>query len=96
MLSIILVGFQGEEPPITWVINKEPLEIAAKETVIIDIAFIQDDKDYILIVVATTDNHIILIDTENNFKTQKIALSSAEERTSRDCSIEWTAAIDYV
>jgi len=67
----------------------------AGKTVISDMAFIQDERN-ILVLGASTDNHIVLIDLDNGYKTQKLALTGAEESTSSSRRLEWAVGSNYV
>merc|ERR1712238_573056 len=67
------------------------------KSVISDFAFVKDDTRNILVIAAASDNDIVLVDLNNNFKTKKLSLTGAEESTgggTRD--VEWAVGTNYV
>merc|ERR1712241_1184644 len=68
----------------------------AGKTVVSDVAFIQDETRDIIVVGASTDNHIVLIDARNNWTMKKLALTGAAESTSSSRRLEWAVDSNYV
>ena len=67
------------------------------KTVVSDVAFVQDQEREILIVGASTDNNIVLVDLET-FATRKlnVAPSVAESTGGGSRNLEWAVGTDYV
>mmetsp|Transcript_29505 Transcript_29505/g.45272 ORF Transcript_29505/g.45272 Transcript_29505/m.45272 type:complete len:533 (+) Transcript_29505:710-2308(+) len=67
------------------------------KTVVSDVTFIQDESREILIVGASTDNHIVLVDLKT-FATRKmnVAPGVAESTGGRSRNVEWAIGTDYV
>jgi len=69
------------------------------KTVVSDVAFVQDDTREILVVGASTDNHIVLIDLlKNSFETRKlnVAPDVVESTGGGARHLEWAVGTDYV
>jgi len=77
-----------------------PLDFAPgspRKSVIADFAFVTDDTRNILVIGSSTDNDIVLIDLNNNFRTRKLSLTNAVESTGTGKrSIEWAVGTNYV
>lgn len=67
------------------------------KTVVSDVAFVQDATREILIVGASTDNHIVLVDLET-FQTRKlnVAPGVVESTGGQSRNLEWAVGTDYV
>jgi len=67
------------------------------KTVVSDVAFIQDENREILVIGASTDNNIVLVDL-NTFGTRKIDLSPGviESTGGSTRNVEWAIGTDYV
>lgn len=63
-----------------------------------DFAFVTDDSRNILVLGASTDNNLVLVDMrDNSFRMRKLALTSDAESTGgNDRRIEWVAGTNYV
>ena len=65
--------------------------------VVSDFAFVTDKGRNILILGANTDNEIVLVDFNANYKTARLSLSPAVESTGGSSrKIEWAIGTDYV
>jgi len=68
-----------------------------RKSVITDFAFVTDDTRNILVIGSNTDNDIVLIDLNNNFKSRKLSLTDAAESTGGGKrGIEWAVGSNYV
>mmetsp|Transcript_21844 Transcript_21844/g.35528 ORF Transcript_21844/g.35528 Transcript_21844/m.35528 type:complete len:196 (-) Transcript_21844:184-771(-) len=67
------------------------------KTAISDVAFVQDETREILIVGASTDNHVVLVDLKT-FETRKlnVAPGVAESTGGGSRKLEWAIGTDYV
>lgn len=67
------------------------------KTVVSDVAFVQDQEREILIVGASTDNNLVLVDLET-FATRKlnVAPAVAESTGGGSRNVEWAVGTDYV
>lgn len=82
MLADIVVDFDGALPGMG---------------VISDFAFVSDDNRNILVLGASTDNEVALVDLNDNFRLVKLGLTTAAESTGgRSRHIEWAVGTNYV
>lgn len=67
------------------------------KTVVSDFAFVSDETRNILILGASTDNDLVLVDLNDDYKTTKITLSEASETTGGSRrNIEWAVGSNFV
>jgi len=67
------------------------------KTVVSDFAFVTDETRNILILGASTDNDLVLVDLNDDYKTTKITLSEASETTGGSRrNIEWAVGSNFV
>merc|ERR1712194_168784 len=67
------------------------------ESVVSDFAFVTDETRNILILGASTDNDLVLVDLNDDYKTTKITLSEASETTGGSRrNIEWAVGSNFV
>jgi len=70
---------------------------APSKLIVSDFAFVTDKGRNLLILGASTDNEIVLVDFNANFKTARLSLSPAVESTGGSSrKIEWAVGTDYV
>jgi len=68
-----------------------------KKTVVSDFAFVTDKTRNILILGASTDNNLVLVDLNDNYKTTNIVLSGSNETTGGGKrNIEWAVGSNFV
>jgi len=66
-------------------------------TVVSDYAFIQDGKRNILILAASTDNDVVVVDLDDNYRMRKFKLTSDEESSGGSSrSVEWAVDSNFV
>lgn len=70
----------------------------AGRSVASDYAFVQDEKRNILILGASTDNNVVIVDLDDaDFKMRKLALTAEVESTGGSSrKLEWAVGTDYV
>lgn len=68
------------------------------QIVVSDFAFVTDDSRNILVLGASTDNNLVLVDmNDNSFRMRKLALTNDAESTGgNDRRIEWVVGTNYV
>jgi len=65
--------------------------------VVSDYAFIQDETRNILILAASTDNDVVVVDLDDNYRMRKFALTSdAESSGGSSRSVEWAVNSNFV
>jgi len=70
---------------------------APGKSVVSDFAFVTDDTRSILILGASVDNDIVLVDLNNDFKMTKLSVSASNETTAgRSRNIEWAVGTNFV
>lgn len=68
------------------------------QIVVSDFAFVTDDSRNILVLGASTDNNLVIVDmNDNSFRMRKLALTNDAESTGgNDRRIEWVVGTNYV
>lgn len=79
-------------------VNLGPQDEESTELVVTDFAFVMDDNRSILVLGASTDNNLVLVDLNDpNFRMAKLALTTAEEANGgNERQIEWAEDTNYV
>mmetsp|Transcript_46561 Transcript_46561/g.54414 ORF Transcript_46561/g.54414 Transcript_46561/m.54414 type:complete len:587 (+) Transcript_46561:43-1803(+) len=66
-------------------------------TVVSDYAFIQDETRNILVLAASTDNNVVVVDLDDNYRMRKFALTSdAESSGGSSRTVEWAVDSNFV
>ena len=70
---------------------------APTKTVVSDFAFVSDEEQSILVLGASSNNDIVLVDLKDNFKMRNLAISNSKEMTGGGKhNIEWAVGSNYV
>jgi len=65
--------------------------------VVTDCAFVKDAERNIMIIASSSDNDIVLVDMNDNYRTKKLTVDNSEESTeSSTRRVEWAVGTDFV
>jgi len=96
-VRILKPGVNGEASKI---IHDVPVAFeggADRKTVVSDFAFVTDETRNILVLGASSDNNIVLVDLNNDFKMKKLLVSASNETTGGSRrNIEWAVDSNFV
>lgn len=96
-VRILTANKNGEKSSVAADIPTDFVGGTPGRTVVSDYAFIQDDERDFLILAASTDNDVVVVDLNDNYRMRKFPLTADEESSGGSSrSVEWAIDTNFV